>query len=303
MSWVAVAVGVGSLAAGVLSSGNAASAQTDAANTASRTQLQMFGQTQANLAPWMQGGQTALSGLESFMGLTPGTPGTPGTAATPGSWSGGTGAPNYNVGGAGGYSPGQGQGTFTPGSPGTAATAGTPGSVNPNAPGLQGFGLAQFQQSPAYQFNLQQGQQAIDKAANARGGYYNPSTLQDISKYSQGVASNEFQNAYNNYNQTQGNIFNRLQTMSGSGQNAATGLGGFASQTGQQVGANQIGAGSAQAAGIIGQNTAIQGGLSSLLQAYLAQQQAPQYGGVGTYNQSGLDAIGASGGSTGFVTG
>ncbi len=37
----------------------------------------------------------------------------------------------------------------------------TMGGFNPNSPLLKGFTLADFQASPAYNFNLQQGQQAI----------------------------------------------------------------------------------------------------------------------------------------------
>ena len=43
---------------------------------------------------------------------------------------------------------------------------------------LQPFGNEQFQESPAYQFNLQQGQKAIEKEAAKRGTFYAPQTLQ-----------------------------------------------------------------------------------------------------------------------------
>ncbi len=136
----------------------------------------------------------------------------------------------------------------------------------------QPFDLSKFQQSPAYQFNLEQGQQAINKGANARGNYYAPQTLQDLGKFSQGMASNEFQNAYQNYNQNQANVWNRLYGVSGSGQNAAANMGGFATATGGQIGQNIIGAGNAQAAGQIGVGNAITGGLNNAYNAYLTQQ-------------------------------
>ncbi len=163
------------------------------------------------------------------------------------------------------------------------------GTFNQNAPLVKPFSLSDFQQSPAYQFNLQQGQQAIDKAANARGNLYAPQTLQDLSKYSQGVASNEFQNAYSNYNQNQQNLWNRLSSLSGQGQNAAAGIGALGAQTAGQIGQNTIGAGNAQAAGQIGQANAINSGLGNLYNAYLMNQIlqrnntgiAGQYGGGG----------------------
>jgi hypothetical protein len=158
-----------------------------------------------------------------------------------------------------------------------------------NAPGNQPFGLQQFQQSPAYQFNLQQGQQAIDKAASARGNYYAPQTLQDISKFSQGMASNEFQNAFSNYNANQNNVFARLNQLSSGGQNAAAGLGGISAGVGQSIGGAQQNAGAYQAAGILGQGTALSNvvgqGTNAALQAYMLQQQQQGLYGTGPANQ------------------
>jgi hypothetical protein len=163
------------------------------------------------------------------------------------------------------------------------------------APGgqfMQPFSLDKFHESPGYQFNLQQGQQALDKASAARGNFYAPQTLQDTAKFSQGLASNEFNNAYNMYNQDQGNIFNRLFAMSGSGQNAAANIGGFGTNAANNVASNTIGSGNAQGAGIMGignaANTAIgQGYNAYLLNQILGSQQMGSYGG-------GLNSIGGS---------
>lgn len=140
------------------------------------------------------------------------------------------------------------------------------------------FNLQDFQASPAYQFNLEQGKLALDKASAARGKFYAPSTLQDIAKFSQGLASNEYQNAFNNYQTGIGNIWNRLQTISGGGQNAAANLGTNAQALGQQLGANATGLGNAQAAGTVGVANALTGGLSNfannqMLQQFLTNQQ------------------------------
>ena len=60
-----------------------ADAQKSAAQTAANTQLSIFGQTQANLAPYNQVGQSAVSQLASLFGLgTGGAAGTGPTAAT-----------------------------------------------------------------------------------------------------------------------------------------------------------------------------------------------------------------------------
>lgn len=137
---------------------------------------------------------------------------------------------------------------------------------------LKPFGLEDFKESPAYQFNLDQGMKAIDKASAARGKYYAPATLQDVGKYSQGLASNEFQNAFNNYNTSQGNAYNRLFGQSGAGQNAAVQQGGFGAAAGNAMAGNIIGAGNAQAAGQIGSANAISGGIGGAYNNYLMQQ-------------------------------
>ena len=158
------------------------------------------------------------------------------------------------------------------------------------------FSLTDFQESPAYQFNLSQGLNALNKAAAARGGYYNPATLQDISKFTQGTASNEFLNAYNIYGQNQANKYNRLSAQSGAGQNAAVGLGGLGANMATALGgygANAAArsggyladAGAAQAGGIMGLANAVSGGASSIYNNIrmndiinsLKQQQASTY--------------------------
>ncbi len=142
-------------------------------------------------------------------------------------------------------------------------------TATPNSLLTKPFGLEDFKASPAYQFNLSEGEKAINKGAAARGKYYAPSTLQDISKYSQGVASNEFNNAYNQYNTNMNNIWNRLYSLSGSGQNAANQTGAFGQNYANQASQNIIGSGNAQAAGQVGSANAVSSGLGSAYNNYL----------------------------------
>jgi hypothetical protein len=87
----------------------------------------------------------------------------------------------------------------------------TPYDKKFNAPAPFSFTAADFQQDPAYQFNLQQGQQAIQRSAAAQGGALNAGTLKDLSTYTQGMAGNEWQNAYGNaFNTYQANYSNAL---------------------------------------------------------------------------------------------
>lgn len=137
--------------------------------------------------------------------------------------------------------------------------------TGPNGQLLRPFGMQDFQESPAYQFNLEQGQKAIEKAAAKRGMYYAPATLKDISRFSQGLASNEFNTAYGQYNQNMKNIWDRLYALSSGGQNAAAQIGAFGTTTGGQVGGNMVDAGNAAAAGRIGAANAISGGVNNYL--------------------------------------
>lgn len=164
--------------------------------------------------------------------------------------------------------------------------SGVAGGDPMTAPLTKPFGMADFQASPAYNFNLEEGQKAINKAAAARGQYYNPATLQDIAKFSQGLASNEFQNAFSNYNTNQRNLWDRLYALSGSGQNAATNLGAFGTTVGGQVGNTYLEGGKAAAAGTVGQYNALASGAdrlanSELMRKILATSDASNYNSTG----------------------
>ena len=100
---------------------------------------------------------------------------------------------------------------------------------------------------PGYQFRLQEGMKALERSAAARGGVLSGATAKDIANYSQGLASQEYGNAYNRalneyrqsydiWNQNANNLFNRLATLSGFGQTAAGQLGSSGNQVAQNVG-------------------------------------------------------------------
>lgn len=101
---------------------------------------------------------------------------------------------------------------------------------------LENFSLDKFHEDPGYQFRLDEGQKAIERAAAARGQYYDPSTVKELSSYNSGMADQTYNDAYNRYNLDQNNIFNRLAAVSGIGQTAT----GQINATGQNY-ANQSG--------------------------------------------------------------
>lgn len=102
---------------------------------------------------------------------------------------------------------------------------------------------------PSYQFRLQQGQDAIQSSAAAKGGLLTGATLKALQNYGQESASQEYGNAYNRFNADQTNRYNRLSNLVGIGQNAAAQVGNAGAQTAQAVanntmaGANSIAAG------------------------------------------------------------
>ncbi len=81
--------------------------------------------------------------------------------------------------------------------------------------------------TPGYQFRLNQGLQGIDRSAAARGGLNSGAALKALQRYGEGLASEEY-----------GNFANRLASLIGLGQTAATTTGGWGINTGQNLAQN-----------------------------------------------------------------
>jgi hypothetical protein len=103
---------------------------------------------------------------------------------------------------------------------------------------------------PGYQFRLQQGQQALERQAAARGGVQGGGLLKDLTEYAQGTASSEYQNAFNRFTTTQQNNVQNLQKLADAGQTAATKQGTNTTDAAQFGGALQTGA-AGTAAGLL----------------------------------------------------
>lgn len=128
----------------------------------------------------------------------------------------------------------------------------------------QPFTLADFQADPGYQFTLQQGQQALNRAASAGGKYFSGAAIKGLTDYNQNAASTQYQTAYNNYNTNQTNLYNRLAGVSGAGQTASSSDATAGQNAANQISENITGAGNAQAAGTMGQASAWSTGLNSI---------------------------------------
>ena len=152
-----------------------------------------------------------------------------------------------------------------------------------NAPGGQGsqqFNYQDYLNSPAMAFQLQQGQQALDRSAAARGVGVSTGEMQAQTQYNQGVGSQYYQQAFNNFQTGQTNRFNQLASIAGMGENAAAGVGNNGLQTANITGQNTMNAANGQAAGTIANannwNSSINNGMNGLTNMYAMQNLYPQ---------------------------
>lgn len=174
-----------------------------------------------------------------------------------------------------------------------------PNGFDSNAPGMKPFGAADFKTDPGYQFALNQGENAIINKRSAMGGVLSGNTLKDLSDYGQGMASQQYQNAYTRYNQNINNIYSRLAGVANSGQNAAGTTAGLGANAANQISEFQTQAGNAGAAGLIGIGNAAQGGMNN----YLLQQAINNMrGGVGASSIYGTGGVAQQPGVTGWVS-
>ena len=127
------------------------------------------------------------------------------------------------------------------------------------------FGMQQFQQDPGYAFRMQEGMKALERSAAARGGLLSGGMLRGAQQYGQGLASQEYMNAFNRYQAERNARLNPLQSLAGVGQTATNQLGqagqAMASNVGQALGA----AAQARASGYIGGANALTQGLGTYL--------------------------------------
>lgn len=188
-----------------------------------------------------------------------------------------------------------------------AGTSALAGMQNPSF--QQPFTMADFQQDPSYQFDLQQGQQAIQRSAAASGGLQSGGTMKAMAQYTQGMASNDYEQAYNNYNNNQTLQFNRLASVANLGQTANAQTNAAGMNMANQAGNDLMGGANAQAAaGIASGNQwgkTLSGIGTGIGTSWMQAQQTSQYNNMlsnmspGTYNANltmpSIGGIGSSG--------
>lgn len=115
----------------------------------------------------------------------------------------------------------------------------SPISVNPD----------DFKNSEAYNFLWKQAERANNNSAAARGLGVSGAALKGASAFGSGLASQFWQQNFNNQQTNQANAFNRLKSLVDTGTNAAAGTGALGEKAAYNTGQAQIGAGNAAAAG------------------------------------------------------
>jgi hypothetical protein len=102
-----------------------------------------------------------------------------------------------------------------------------------------------FQQSPAYQFNFEQGMGGLNRSAAAKGGSMSGRTLMDAQKFGQGLASNEFGGYYSRLNDLYGSQLGTARNLAGSYTGTAASLADIAGKGGDARANGYINSGNA----------------------------------------------------------
>lgn len=126
------------------------------------------------------------------------------------------------------------------------------------------FNPSTYIDTPGYQFQLQQGTNAINNSAAATGGVLNGGTLQALDQYTTGLANTTYGTAYNQYLQNSQQQYNQLYGVASLGESAAGSLGSQNTQAANNAGSDLTSAGNATAAGTVATGNAVNSGLSSI---------------------------------------
>jgi len=148
-------------------------------------------------------------------------------------------------------------------------------SVVPNSPESPVLTQQGFQQSPGYQYQLQQAMSAIQNSAAAKGSAISGNTLRDLQSNAQGLANQDWWNAYNanssaywnaaNYSSgLQNRQISALQSLLTSGQAAASNTAAAGQTSANSIGNSLTNIGNSQASGAIGSANATNTGLSGV---------------------------------------
>ena len=144
--------------------------------------------------------------------------------------------------------------------------------------------------NPAYQFQLKQGQQALDRSSAARGMGASGAQMKAAQQYGQNLASQEYDKQYNRASSEFGDYFNRLAGLSQGGQQAAGSMAQAGGQYASNAGNTFANLSNAQT-GILGQQA------NARASGYTANANALNQGLNSLTNLYGMSKFGGGGGN------
>lgn len=257
---------LGSSAIGALGSSKAASAQSAAADKQLKLQREIYDEQTKNFAPFLQGGTNAFDALLYEMGLgqAPTVGGTlPGietiTEAIPGAIGGSSNPNDINYMGPNAGGPTERTRYSVGGQMFDSMDAAEQyrGTLTPEG----GTTYGGYTKTPGYDFRLQQGVNALDSSAAARGNLFSGAQAKALTQFGQDFGANEWTN-----------YIARLTGLAGQGQSAAGNQANAGANFAGNAGNALAAQGNAQAAGWIGATNAAQNGLNNFL-GYQQMQQ------------------------------
>ena len=169
--------------------------------------------------------------------------------------------------------------------------------VMPGGNLVRPFAMSDYQADPGYGFRMSEGLKALDRSAASRGNLLSGSTLKGATRYSQDLASQEYNNAYNRYVGNQATQRNALAGLTGFAPTASsamqagdTAYGSNAANLASNTANAMAGAGATRASSYgnalagIGQNiynTMNPNPINAMMAAYMQSQMAPKTGVIG----------------------
>ena len=133
---------------------------------------------------------------------------------------------------------------------------------------MKDYDPSTFAADPGYGFRMAEGQKALERSAAARGGLLSGSAMKGTLNYAQGLASQEYQNAFNRYTAQRDTRYNMLRGLTDVGAGAAGSMVGAAGTAGANTAAAQQARGEATASGYVGAANAINSGVSNISSYY-----------------------------------
>lgn len=158
-------------------------------------------------------------------------------------------------------------------------------------------------QDPGYEFQRQQGQQALQNSQAAKDGALSGAALKGLMSWNQDYAKAGYQNAFDRFTTNQNNIYSRLGNLATLGQNSAANTGSTGASFANGLSGTITGAGNAAASGTIGGVNAINSAVNNGMGYYQLNSLLNKGSGIDASGAGSLYAGGGANGSLNGVTG